>query len=207
MADTTKFHKDTRIVRYLQKIGFYPPTFVTFLERVQSHVQNNGCHHPLLTVYIDSLAARGDLATDEIEHFMFILFGAIGLLFPERLALDRNSEFYFNRKLRLEQIIAQRLEEFQFTREKYDKMEAFVWHWCRNQTPFRSTGQLIKAWARFIKSNGEFDQFDLQFFGDLSYLIMQGPHCALFAVHEYRSDHRKSIACCSPQKSFHTKVE
>jgi len=176
------------IAETLRAIGMEPSTFVSYLVVTEQHLSEQRHHHPDLAEYLAKLREYGDLNQKQVHKLLYCIFGELYLYWPKRLSIPKYANFYFKRQHKLEKIIANLLDDYGFTREAYDEMENFVQNWCKKSTPFRALRKLREHWWEHIgKDNPNFNTNDLQLFGNLNYLIMQGPHCALLAVHDNRS--------------------
>jgi len=193
MADSDSFSLqwDSTVAKTLRKFGMPLTIFREFLIDTQQNIDARGHFHAKTKVILKELEENKDLNESTLNQLLYNMFGELYRYMPSHLAIGRYSNFYFRRQRKLERIIAERIDEYGFTRDQYDRIERFVQEWCESNTPFRALRKLKLDWWNFIDGNGEFNKDDLEIYGSLNYLCMQGPHCALIALDGGRSDDNK----------------
>jgi len=192
--DSSSLQWDSTVAKTLRKFGMPLTIFRDFLIDTQQNVDARGYFHESTPIILQELRENKDLNDSRLNQLLYNMFGELYRYMPSRLAIRRYSEFYFYRQRKLERIIAQRIDEYGFTRDQYDTIERFVQEWCESNTPFRALRKLKQDWWNFIEDDGEFNKDDLEIYGSLNYLCMQGPHCALIALDGGRSDDNKDYS-------------
>jgi len=179
---------DSNLAKKLRQNGMPTPVFKEYLLDTQNNINVNGYFHYETPRLLKTLRLEGDLSESEVDDLLYQMFGELYRYMPTRLAIPRYAKFYFNRMRKLERIIAHRMEEYGFTRNEYDRIERFAQKWCESNVPFRALRKLKQEWWAFIgRDSPDLNKDDLEIFGNLNYLCMQGPHVALLALDDERS--------------------
>jgi len=179
---------NSNLATKLRQNGMSISVFKEYLLDTQRNINNKGYFHFKTPRLLKTLQLEGDLSESQVDELLYQMFGELYKYMPTRLAIPRYAQFYFYRNRKVEKVIAHRIEEYGFTRVTYDKIESFAQDWCESNVAFRALRKLKQDWWSFIGHDSpDLNKDDLEIYGNLNYLCMQGPHCALLALDDKRS--------------------
>lgn len=145
--------------------------------------------HENLEGLAEILKETGDLPSGEIERFMFYIFGEVAKCDYE--ALVKSPRFFAGQKERFEKALAEALEYTTITRAQYDAMESCIFNFMKSNMAPRKVRRFKREMQKFFENqpkdpeNEDFEELgeeDLEIFGQLDFLVQQGPQSAILAV-------------------------
>ena len=120
-----------------------------------------------------------------------LFFTHFGWNISKSLKIGRHysPKFFASRQARIEYAIQAGLENTAMSRRQYDALEAEIRKFCKSHLAPRNKDLFMKTMGNFfenINSNlqgdeEEMDEFDLEIYGQVDFLLQQGPHSAILA--------------------------
>jgi len=172
------------VAKKLHELGMNQTDFADTLELVDK----NGSYHPRFETYYKHLCESGDLPEDDVDDFFLRTFGTIYLY--DKVKLAKFPRFWAQRQCKMNNGFQDKLDMTSFDdRDHYDRLETAIREWCVKHPAPRTKQDLIKYLESLFKdSESGFDELeleDLEFLGQVDYVVQQGPQSALLAhMHE-----------------------
>jgi len=175
-----KLNPQGYVYQELLRIKMNPDEFATALQTVA----NSGNYHPRFKTYYNHMLEHQDLPESDVAPFFLHTFGTIYQYNKTRLG--RHPNFWADRQCKINEGFQDKLDMTSFDdRDHYDQLEKIIRDWCASNPAPRKKQDLIKLLEKLFKDEDsgfqDLELEDLEFLGQMDYVIQQGPQAALLA--------------------------
>jgi len=176
--------------KLLKDIGLSVVTFEGCVNDVQDSKgkYSNKPRHPRFDELCQLLKQDHDLSEENVKLFMKYMFGEAAVC---RSLSEEQARFHMDLKFKFEEALQEVLELTTASRAQYDELEEFILQFLIETKAPRKPEELLEKLEVFFQNQTipeDDDEFmeladeDLEIFGQLDFLVQQGPQMAILAM-------------------------